>query len=146
MCQVCTIGVIAGLGLSRWLGIDDTITGLWIGGILMSISGWTVNWLKGKGWYFKGAAFLSTVVYYSAAIIPLYLKNIIGHPQNTFWGLDKLILGIIFGSIFFFAAAIFYKYLKKANGGHAHFPFEKVVIPISSLIVLSVVFYFVTKK
>ena len=111
MCQVCTIGVIAGLGLSRWLGIDDTVTGIWIGGILMSISGWTVNWLKGRKWYFKGAPFATTVAYYCAAIIPLYIKNIIGHPQNTFWGIDKLVLGIIFGSFYFFGGAFLYKYL-----------------------------------
>ena len=31
ICPVCTVAVGAGIGLSRWLGIDDSITGLWIG-------------------------------------------------------------------------------------------------------------------
>jgi hypothetical protein len=35
--------------------------------------------------------------------------------------------------------------LKQKNGGKAHFPFEKVVLPVAPLIILSVIFYFVTK-
>jgi len=144
VCPVCTVGVVAGLGLSRWLGIDDTISGLWIGGILMSVSAWTINWLKQKKWYFKGAPFIVTAIYYASVVIPLYIKEIIGHPFNTYWGLDKLVLGIIIGSFFFFSGAILYKYFKNKNG-KAHFPFEKVVLPISPLVILSMVFYFLTK-
>lgn len=146
MCPVCTVGVVAGLGLSRWLGIDDIISGIWIGGLLMSVSAWTENWMRGKKWNFKGSPFIITIAYYAMVVIPLYMKDIIGHPFNTYWGIDKLILGIIFGSFFFFAGALTYKYLKKANGGHAHFPFEKVVLPISPLIILSIIFYFITKN
>ncbi len=32
ICPICTIAVGAGVGFSRYLGIDDTIAGLWIGG------------------------------------------------------------------------------------------------------------------
>jgi hypothetical protein len=67
------------------------------------------------------------------------------NPFNVLWGVDKLLLGIILGTIGFFAGAIWYEYLKKKNGGHAHFPFEKVVLPVAPLIVLSVIFYFITK-
>ena len=145
MCPVCTVGVIAGLGLSRWLGIDDTVSGIWIGGLLMSLTGWTVNWLESKKWNFKGSPFVCAIMYYGLVIWPLYTKEIIGHPFNTFWGIDKLVLGIIIGSIFFCAGAILYKYFKKKNG-KAHFPFEKVVLPISPLVILSIVFYFLTKR
>jgi len=144
VCPVCTVGVVAGLGLSRWLGIDDTISGLWIGGVLMSISAWTITWLKSKKWYFKGAPFVITASYYAVTVVPLYIKEIIGHPFNTYWGLDKLVLGIILGSASFFFGALLYKYFKNKNG-KAHFPFEKVVLPIAPLVVLSIIFYFLTK-
>lgn len=145
MCPVCTVGVIAGLGLSRWLGIDDTVSGLWIGGVTVSLSGWTVNWLKGKKINFKGMPIAVAVVYFASIIIPLYWKEIIGHPFNKLWGIDKLILGIMIGSIFFLLGAIVYKYIKLKNNGHAWFPFQKVVFPIGPLIILSVIFYFITK-
>ena len=33
VCPVCTVAVGAGLGLAEWLGIDDSISGLWIGAL-----------------------------------------------------------------------------------------------------------------
>ena len=48
MCPLCTVAVTAGLGLSRFLGIDDAISGLWIGGIIVSTSYWFSEWLKKK--------------------------------------------------------------------------------------------------
>ncbi len=48
MCPVCTIAVGAGIGLSRWLGVDDLISGLWIGGLIVSLIGMTILWLNKK--------------------------------------------------------------------------------------------------
>lgn len=43
VCPVCTVAVGAGVGFSRYLGIDDTIAGLWIGALIVSVSMWTIN-------------------------------------------------------------------------------------------------------
>ena len=48
MCPVCTVTVIAGLGISRFLGIDDAVTSLWIGGFILSFSFITINWIDKK--------------------------------------------------------------------------------------------------
>jgi len=48
MCPVCTVGVIAGLGLSKWLGISDAVTGIWIGALLVVMSWWTFVWFFKK--------------------------------------------------------------------------------------------------
>jgi len=47
-CPVCTVAVGAGVGLCRYLGIDDLISGAWIGGLLMSLTLWTIEWLNKK--------------------------------------------------------------------------------------------------
>jgi hypothetical protein len=143
-CPVCTVGVIAGLGLSRWLGIDDTISGVWIGALLVTMIAWTLRWFKKKKFSFWGIAPVTSIVYYGMVILPLYWKDIIGHPFNRLWGIDKLIVGISFGSIIFVIAILIYEIMKKKNG-HPHFSFEKVVLPISSLIILSGIFYFITR-
>jgi len=143
-CPVCTVAVIGGVGLARWLKIDDTITGLWIGGLLVSTSIWTINWLKSKKWDFSFSDYIIPITYYAATIIPLYYYEIIGHPNNMFWRVDKLILGLIFGSIFFYAAVLRYAEIKKQNKGHAQFPYQRVVIPVGVLIVLSAIFFFLT--
>ena len=142
MCPVCTVGVAAGLGLSRWLGVDDTISGIWIGGLLVSMTGWTVNWLKGKKINFFGMPFATALVYYASVVLPLYFKDIIGHPFNVIWGIDKLLVGAAIGSIVFIIGDVAYQYVKKLNSGHAHFPFEKIVFPIGSLVIISLIFYF----
>jgi hypothetical protein len=76
---------------------------------------------------------------------PLFWGKIIGHPANQLWGLDKLVLGTIIGSLFFLAGYIGYNYLKAKNGGHAHFPFQKVVMPVGPIVILSIIFYLITK-
>ena len=64
--------------------------------------------------------------------------------MNEIWGIDKLLLGIIFGSVFFLLAVFANDFLKKKNGGKVFFPFQKVVVPIVMLGILSGVFYFLT--
>lgn len=144
VCPVCTIAVGACVGLSRWLGIDDTISGVWIGGLLMSLSIWTVHWLDGKNIRFKGRKLTVLFGYYLITIVPLYLINFIGHPYNKIFGLDKLVAGVIIGGLSFYGGAKFYNYLKAKNAGRAFFPFQKVVMPIIPLIIFSIIFYFLT--
>lgn len=146
VCPVCVVAVAAGVGLSRWLGIDDSITGLWIGGVTVALILWTIKWLKTKkiqAWYWQA---LVVTAYLALVIYPFYRYDIIGHPLNTLLGIDKLLLGLILGGGFFYAGDTLYAYLKNKNGGHAHFPFEKVVLPVSPLIIFSIIFYFITKN
>lgn len=148
VCPVCIVAVGAGLGLSEYLGIDDSIAGLWIGGLLISISIWTINYFEKKQWLIKyknWRDYIIFLLYYAMLIYPLYQQKFIGNPFNQLYGLDKLLLGIISGSLFFALSAHVYEIMKKRNNGHAHFPFEKVVMPIASLALLSIIFYFLTK-
>jgi len=145
-CPVCTIAVGAGVGLARYLKVDDTISGVWIGALTVSMIMWTINWLDSKNIKFLGRKMITTIVYYVLIVVPLFYTGIMGHPLNRIWGIDKLLVGIIFGSIFFFIFGLGYQYLKKRNDNKAYFPFQKVAMPISPLIVLSIIFYFITKR
>jgi hypothetical protein len=145
ICPVCTIAVGAGIGLSRWLGIDDSVTGLWVGALIVSISMWTLDWLTKKNIKFQGMGLITLIVYAIFVIIPLYFMGIMGHPLNTLWGFDKLLVGIIFGGIFFFLGGASHFYLKKKNGDKVYFPFQKVAFAIAPVIILSIVFYLITK-
>ena len=50
VCPVCALAVGAGLGLSRYLGIDDAVSGIWAGALVISISFWFVDWLRKKNY------------------------------------------------------------------------------------------------
>jgi len=147
VCPLCTIAVGAGIGFSRWLGIDDSITGLWIGGLIVSVITWTISWFNKKNINFRGKSIVTIVGYYLLMIVPLYFMGMLANPVNAvlFTWLDKIFLGIIVGSIGFWFGAEWYYMIKEKNGGHAYFPFQKVVMPVSPLIILSVIFYFLTK-
>lgn len=145
MCPVCTVAVTAGVGLSRWLGIDDTISGLWIGGLIVSLIIWTISWLNKKNVRFMGRKIIVIMGYYVLVIVPLYWARNMGHELNKFWGIDKLLLGIIFGSIGFSLGVWVYYYLKAKNNNQAYFPFQKVVMPVAPLLILTIIFYFLTK-
>jgi len=144
-CPVCTVAVGAGVGLSRYLGIDDTITGLWIGGFLVSISFWTIDWLKEKKASSPWWSLLVFIFYYGSVLVPLYYLELVGHPFNRLWGMDKMVLGLIIGSIAFYLTGLWYQFLKKRNNGRAWFPFQKVVMPVGALVIFSIFFYFLTR-
>jgi len=144
-CPVCAVATAGGVGFARWLGIDDTVTGLWIGALLVSLTFWTANWLKKKKVNFLGLTLSCGLFYLLITVVPLYFMGVMGHPWNQILGIDKLAAGMIIGGIFFYAAEKFYLFLKKKNNNRAHFPFEKVVLPVVTLLILSGIFYFLTK-
>lgn len=144
-CPVCTVAVAGGVGLSRYFGVDDTVTGLWIGALIVAMTIWTLEWFKKKDIRFWGERTATTVVYYAMIALPLYWNDIIGHPLNKFWGVDKLMLGIVLGSIFFFVGGMVHFKMKDRNDGKVFFPFQKVAFAVSPLIVLSGIFYFLTR-
>lgn len=146
ICPVCTVAVGAGVGILHHYGVDDVISGIWIGGLAVSVSLWTLSWMKHRkiDFYFKEVVVFGS--YYLMILASLWWLKYLWHPLNKLWGVDKLILGMIIGSIVFFLTAIFYFKLKKKNNGRANFPFQKVVMTVGSMILLTVIFYFITKK
>jgi hypothetical protein len=145
ICPVCTIAIGAGVGLSRWLGVDDLISGTWIGALVVSIIFWTAAWFDKKNIRFKFQYPILAILVYAITIIPLYFTGIVGHPFNKFCGVDKLMFGIVSGSIVFTFGVLLHYFLKKRNQGKSYFAFQKVVIPLALLIVASIVFYFICK-
>jgi len=145
MCQLCTVTVIAGLGISRLLGIDDTIASLWIGGLILSLTFVTIDWIN-KKWpklQVKKWQLILFALMYVLVLLPLKFNGSIGIAGNTLWGIDKIILGVLSGSIFFLFGIWMDKKIRTAKGRQL-FKFQKVVLPVVSLIIASIIFYFLT--
>jgi len=150
VCPVCTVAVVGGLGLARFVGVDDTISGIWIGGIILSTSFWFVDWAYKK---FKKVEKINNnlftistaILMYGFVLIPMYLGKIIGHPFNTLWGVDKLVLGTSLGSLAFLLGIFVDKRIRKINNDKVFFHFQKVVFPVAALILSSVIMYLATR-
>lgn len=149
-CPVCIVAVGAGLGLSRYLGVDDTVSGIWVGGLLLTSSLWLVDWLVKKIKKLQTVNLLalqisSALLTYAIVLIPLWHSEIIGHPFNKILGLDKLIFGTAVGTILFLKALWLDKMVRKWKG-HQLFDFQKVVFPVVFLLIGSLIMFFITKK
>ena len=145
VCPICMVAVGAGIGLAQYFNVDDTIIGIWIGGLIVSLIVWTIHWLDKKNIRFYGRKISIVIIYYGSVIIPLYACGIMGHLLNKFWGMDKILLGIIIGTIAFFSSIIIHNQLKKKNNDQSYFPLQKVLIPVATLMGLSIIFYYLTK-
>lgn len=146
MCPVCTVTVIAGLGISRLLGIDDVITSIWIGAFILSFSFITINWID-KKWpkiIIRKFTFPIVVIMYLLVLVPLKFGGSIGIARNTLWGIDKILLGTAVGSVAFLVGIWADKYQRSVSK-KILFPFQKVVFPVLGLILSSAAFYLITK-
>lgn len=142
-CPVCTIAVGAGVGLAQWLGIDDTISGVWVGGLIVALIMWAIDWLDKKGINFKFRTAIVSVIFYVVTVLPLYFTGIIGHPLNRILNMDKLIIGIIVGTVAFLAGVWIDSSISKDNSNKNYFPFQKVTITLVMLLFASFLFYLI---
>jgi len=143
-CPVCTVAVGAGLEGARVLGVSDVITGLWAGGLMLSLAAWTADYMRRHGVRNRLMLVLNYIVYYGLLALVYFIPS--GHPTlrfgaTTMWGIDQFLLGAIVGSSVFWAAGKWYEKIKAKNGGHAWFPFQKVVWPLGALAITTLVFW-----
>ena len=139
-CAVCTIAVGTSLEIARQFGVDDSVIGVWAGAFLALIGFWTIKWFDKKGWNFKGRDFW--LITLSVAMIGfVYISEIPYAPRAIlFFYMDPFLFSTILGALVLIYSSEFYQWMKRRNGGHAHFPFEKVVVPVLALTLLSIYF------
>lgn len=148
VCPVCTIAIGAGLEGARMLGVKDVLTGIWAGGLTVSLIGWTANYMRKKGvknpiWYILNA------VVYTALLAAVYVfphgNPVVKWWDNCMWGIDQFLLGILVGAATFIIMEVWYVNIKKKNGGHALFPFQKVAMPFGGLLIMTGIFWAIIK-
>ena len=141
VCPVCTIAVGAGVGVLRGFGVDDILTGIWFGALIVSSIWWMIDYLNRKNVHFLFRKILVILVFYAVFIWPLYLWGIMGSPENQAFGMDRLLFGVIIGTFVFISAALSNNYLKKINDGKVLLEYQKVHIPVIFLIVASIIMH-----
>lgn len=133
-CPLCVAGAGVGLTLSRLLGIDDTITGVWLGAFLGALAFWFAASLARKREFLRNATvelgiYIAFIV---LTIVSFYQFNLI-EKHIDIAGFDKLPFGMIVGGISF--------YLINKVTIKRYFPYQKIIISLSAMFVLSVIFY-----
>lgn len=139
-CPLCVAGAGAGLTLSRLLGVDDSITGIWLGGFIGATAFWTQK-IAGK----KIALFLERfpglliyVLFFTTTIWSFYKFNLIVRHGDIF-GFDKLPFGTVLGGSVFYLSDYLNLFIKKKSG--VLFAYQSIVVNLSLLAVASLVIY-----
>ena len=143
-CPVCIVGVSGGLIIAEWLGIDDLLVAIWIMGLMCAVSFWFATWLEN---FFvkkeiKVPRFLSNAYFWSILMFLITVAYFIGTDKlgwNLLWGIDRLIIGSLLGTLAFFTSQILEKYLRNKNNGKAYFPYQKAILPFASLVLATII-------
>lgn len=138
-CPLCVAGAGVGLTLSRWIGIDDSITGVWLAAFLGAISFWTETALiKDK----ELKLTLRPLIYigiFAATLWSFYKFNLVVKHGDIF-GIHKLTFGMIAGGILFYLVDVVDDLLIKKYG-KVFFPYQRIIISLGSMLLLSVGIY-----
>jgi hypothetical protein len=114
--------------------VDDCVVGVWAGAMLAIIGYWAIRWFEKRNWQFPYRDSLLMVM--SIASVGFMYMGDLHYDPTVYLGflyIDSFLFTTILGAITFILAMNFYEWMKKKNGGHAHFPFEKVVVPVVAL-------------
>jgi hypothetical protein len=130
-CPLCVAGAAAGVTLTRWVGVDDSITGVWIGAFLGAISFWTDSGLSRRK-KFRYSKPLIYIIIFGLTIWSFYKFQLVIRMSQIF-GFDKLTFGMITGGALFYLIDL----IKIKH----YFPYQKIAISLGSMAILSLVIY-----
>jgi uncharacterized membrane protein (UPF0136 family) len=128
---------------ARQLGIDDIVVGIWVGGFILAISMWlskkaTLRGIKNKWIFLAIGAFPVAIVFSMLLFIPGLFEF-----GNKLFGMERLWLGIIIGSVVFWLSKFTDKVLLKSNKGIQLFPIQNIILSVSFILLVSLFLHFV---
>ncbi len=144
-CAVCTVAIGASLSIARKMGVDDCVVGVWAGAMFAIVGYWVIRFFDKKNWHFPYRDYVLMIL--SIASVGFIYMGELQYDPTVHWGflyIDSFLFTTILGALTFILAMKFYEWMKAHNGGHAHFPFEKVVVPVSAVLLLSLAYNYLS--
>ena len=156
-CPLCTAGAAAGIGIARTYGVDDSIVGLLIGGLIASSGLWAHNFLKKRKINLPLQAFFLIIIMFLLFAVPFYIKGIITNFEMTrsmpthhsmlgmgIYGIDKILFGMILGTLLISAVFGLSDQIKEKRGRRL-FAYQGLVFMFLALAIFSAILWFITK-
>lgn len=134
-CPLCVVGAGAGLSISRYLGVDDSITGVWIAAFLGALALWTARLLKKK--YLPLQKPLIYIGVFGLSLWSFYAFNLINEHAGLIMGMPKLTFGILLGGIVFYLVDIANAFIKQRRG-KVLFPYQPITFSLGAMLLLSI--------
>ena len=143
-CPLCTAATIIGVGVTRSLGWDDAIVGVFVGAMIVSSALWLNNILKKRN--IGGNTFLRigsiTIATFVLTLLSFYFAGIFG-PANTYriFGMEKIIFGSFSGAVVSFATFFVSNEIKRRNDGKILFNYQTMALTFGALILNALLFW-----
>ena len=141
-CPLCMVATGAITGVLRYLGVDDTIVGFWLGAFTLSLIFMLNNFLIKRSKKIKFQLPLIFISSYFLLLSALYWSGLL-NPYNKILGINKIIFGIIIGSLLILAAPRIDRFLRKQNQGKMFVSHQKTIVALGLLIIFSFIFYLI---
>lgn len=143
-CPLCTGATIIGVGITRSFGLDDSIVGVFVGGMIISTALWIDNVLKkksmGKG-NDKLRIFSLILLVSILTLITFYYAGLFGRGNDfRILGIESILVGSVSGGILSLATFYYSNYLKKKNGGRTLFSYQTMILSLAVLIANAILF------
>jgi hypothetical protein len=137
-CPLCTGATIVGVGITRSLGLDDSIVGIFVGGMIISTALWFDNIAKKKG--LKGDNKLRLISFIILTtvltLVTFYYAGLFGRGNSyRIFGIESILIGAFSGSVISLGAFYYSNHLKNKNGGKTLFNYQTIILSIAALIV-----------
>ena len=143
-CPLCTGAVVAGAIGAKYLGLDITILGIFVGAFAVSLGLWISRKIKN---YFKYQSTLILTSSFFLTIAPslAFIKDMtyISLLSKVFF-VNKLLIGSIIGALVTLLAYKIHNHIKLKHG-KVLFPYQGIVLTVLLLILSSIPVYFIFK-
>lgn len=144
-CPLCVVGAGAGLGISRYLGIDDSITGVWLAAVLGAVALWTDTWLRAKLSLLSRVSRSLTrpfvyLLFFLLSLFSFYQAGWMDEHVGTIFGFPKLAFGVVSGGVLFYLIDIADDWLIKRYG-KVFFPYQRIVVSLGAMVLLSLAIF-----
>ncbi|MEK6863012.1 MAG: hypothetical protein AABW57_02525 [Nanoarchaeota archaeon] len=141
-CPLCTGAVVAGAVGAKYLGLDITILGIFVGAFAISLGLWISRKIKN---YFKYQNTLIVTSSFFLTVIPslAFIKDMtyISLLSKVYF-VNKLLIGSIIGALVTLLAYRLHNYIK-LKYGKVLFPYQGVILTILFLFLASIPVYFI---
>jgi len=145
-CPLCTGATIIGVGITRSLGWDDSIVGVFVGAMIVSSALWANNILKKKN--VGGSAILRvtsiTLATFVLTFLTFYYAGLFG-LGNTYriFGIEKIVFGTLSGSLISIVAFGISNKIKINNSGKPKFNYQTIILTFGGLILNALLFWLI---
>src|SRR3989344_2126707 len=144
-CPLCAGAVGAAAVGASYLGIDNSIVGLFVGAFSISTGLWFARKIKKR--YFKFQSFSIMLSSFLFTVIPsAKIVNDLDYISlfDKIYFLDKILIGSIVGGLITLLALYLHEKIKQING-KVIVPYQGVFLTLILLILSSIPMYFVFK-